>query len=259
MSGYEFECLKLDIKENGQREPIIIHDGMILDGGNRYRACVDLGIEPEFMKFGGGESIAAYVLSANLHRRHLTPGQQASIVACVQDWGKAQTSSRPKKGCNVAPLSTSKDRATQSGASVRTQKSADKVAKADPKLAAQVARGEVSLPQAVKRVSKKTKPKKVAEPALPQEDPPEEYPDESPSDDEMQESIAAEAEQLEYIKQLLCSDDPLAQSIKDVVQYKAVARIATERFNGLQNERNELIRMVKSLRRKIDALEKAAK
>lgn len=150
LSGYEFECLKLDIKENGQREPIIIHDGMILDGGNRYRACVDLNIEPQTMQFAGG-NIVTYVLSANLHRRHLSAGQQAAIVSCVQDWAKAQTSSRPKKECNVAPLSTAKDRAAQSGASVRTQKSADKIAKADPELAASVARGEISLPQAEKQ------------------------------------------------------------------------------------------------------------
>jgi hypothetical protein len=149
MSGYEFDCLKLDIQENGQREPIITHEGMILDGGNRYAACVELGIEPSLMKFGG-DNLATYVLSANLHRRHLTPGQQAAIVACVQDWSKAQPASRPNKECNVAPLSTSADRAAQSGASIRTQKTADKVAKANPELAKEVARGEKTLPQAEK-------------------------------------------------------------------------------------------------------------
>ena len=150
LSGFEFECLKLDIKENGQREPIIIHEGMILDGGNRYRACIDIGIEPQTVQFSG-KNIVTFVLSANLHRRHLTPGQQAAIVACVQDWAKAQTSSRPKKECNVAPLSTTKDRAAQPGASIRTQKTADKIAKADPELAASVGRGEISLPKAEKQ------------------------------------------------------------------------------------------------------------
>lgn len=163
LSGFEFECLKLDIKENGQREPIIVHDGMILDGGNRYRACVDLGIEPQKMKFSGG-NIVTYVLSTNLHRRHLTPGQQAAIVACVQDWAKAQDHGGARrrvqgatlhletsKECNVAALSKTTDRAAQSGASVRTQKSADKLAKAAPELAASVARGEISLPKAEKQ------------------------------------------------------------------------------------------------------------
>lgn len=159
MSGYEFECLKLDIKDNGQREPIITHDGLILDGGNRYRACVDLGIEPVYMKFGG-ESIAGYVLSANLHRRHLTLGQQASIVACVQDWSKAQSVGKPKSllrnDCVITD--TAKTRAKQSGASHRTQQAADRIAKAAPELAAAVSRGEISLPKATEQAFPKPAP-----------------------------------------------------------------------------------------------------
>lgn len=152
MSGYEFECLKLDIKENGQREPIITHDGMILDGGNRYAACIELGIEPSIIKFGGG-NVATYVLSANLHRRHLLPGQQAAIVSCVQDWSKSQTKGHSANGSMEPFKDTTASRAKQSGVSKSTQKRADAVAKADPKLAAQVARGEVKLQAAVEQVA----------------------------------------------------------------------------------------------------------
>lgn len=42
--------------------------------------------------------IVQFVLSSNLNRRHLMPGQMAVIVAQAQDWGKAQTvASCPKK------------------------------------------------------------------------------------------------------------------------------------------------------------------
>lgn len=151
LTGAEFESLKDDIRENGLREPIIIHDGMILDGGNRYRACLEAGIEPGVMKFGGG-NLVSYVISANLHRRHLTPGQQAAIVASAQDWGKAQKVGNPQLR-NVAQLDTAKDRSSQSGASLRTQQMADKVAKADPDLAKKVGHGEISLPKALKSIS----------------------------------------------------------------------------------------------------------
>lgn len=159
-----FLALTKDIRENGLREPIVVHDGMILDGGNRYRACLQAGVEPTFREFDG-DNLVTFVLSANLHRRHMTAGQQAAIVASAQDWAKAQPASRPEKAGNLAPLSekagnlaglsTVADRAAQSGASERTQRMADKVARKDPGLAAKVARGEVSLPKAVEEVTGK--------------------------------------------------------------------------------------------------------
>lgn len=159
LAGAEFDALVADIRVNGLSQPITTHNGMILDGGNRYRACIEAGVEPTFRKFAG-TNVVTFVLSANLHRRHLSAGQQAAIVASAQDWAQAQPASRPKKECNVAPLSTSASRAAESGASLRTQKMADKVAKADPALAREVGHGTVSLPKAVAQVDgKPSKPK----------------------------------------------------------------------------------------------------
>ena len=39
LTGPDLEELANDIKINGLLTPIVIHDGMILDGGNRYAAC----------------------------------------------------------------------------------------------------------------------------------------------------------------------------------------------------------------------------
>jgi hypothetical protein len=155
MDGAEFDSLVADIKSNGLREPIITHDDMILDGGNRYRACMAAEVAPHFMKFGGG-NLVSYVLSANLHRRHLQPGQHAAIVASMQNWAEAQTHGGNRNSkVQSCTLKTAEDRATQSGASIRTQKSADKVAKADPELAKQVGLGEISLPKAVEKITGK--------------------------------------------------------------------------------------------------------
>lgn len=102
-------------------------------------------------EFDGG-NIVSFVLSANLHRRHMTPGQQAAIVASAQDWAQAHPAHRTKEAGNVATFSTTADRSAQSGASARTQRMADQVAKADPELAQKVAHGEVSLPKAAEQV-----------------------------------------------------------------------------------------------------------
>jgi ParB-like chromosome segregation protein Spo0J len=161
VTGAEFDALVADIKANGLSQPITLHDGMILDGGNRYRACLEAGIEPHFTTFDGG-NIVAFVLSANLHRRHLSAGQQAAIVASAQDWAKAQVAgsnqhkARAESGSAILhDLSSAAGRAAESGASLRTQKMADKVAKADPELAKQVGHGLVSLPAAVEQLTGK--------------------------------------------------------------------------------------------------------
>lgn len=168
LSGPEFDSLVADIRENSQREPIVVHDGMILDGGNRYRACLEAGVEPQTMAFGGGD-LVSFVLSANLHRRHLSPGQQAAIVASAQDWAKAQTRGGDRGNQHAvakvdqSTLATVATRASAAGVGRDTQLRADKVAKADPALAKKVAHGEISLPEAVRQVT--GKPKKIKEPA----------------------------------------------------------------------------------------------
>lgn len=150
--GPEFEALKVDILTNGLRQPIVLHHGLILDGGNRYRACIEAGVEPETIEFAGG-NLVSFVLSANMHRRHLTPGQQAAIVASAQDWATAQPVGRPEKSGNVAGLNSVADRAAQSGASERTQRMADSIARQSPDLARQVAHGEISLSKALEQLA----------------------------------------------------------------------------------------------------------
>jgi N6-adenosine-specific RNA methylase IME4 len=84
MADDEFEALKADIAANGLREPIWLHpDGRILDGRNRYRACCDLGLVPEYKTWDGNGSLAAFVVSLNLHRRHLSSSQRAMIALDV--------------------------------------------------------------------------------------------------------------------------------------------------------------------------------
>lgn len=79
MSEEEFRELKNDIKDNGLIEPIWLHDGQIIDGRNRYKACSQLGIKPAFTEYKGDGSLAAFVVSLNLKRRHLNESQKAFV------------------------------------------------------------------------------------------------------------------------------------------------------------------------------------
>ena len=79
MEDEKFDKFKDDIKQNGQLEPIITFDNQILDGLNRYRACTELGITPNFIEYKGKDPLH-YVISVNVHRRHMTPSQLAMVA-----------------------------------------------------------------------------------------------------------------------------------------------------------------------------------
>jgi len=53
MDGIDFDNLKKDLTDNGfdKTRPIILHEGKILDGRNRFKACNELSINPFFEKF----------------------------------------------------------------------------------------------------------------------------------------------------------------------------------------------------------------
>ena len=157
-----FAALVEDIRANGLREPITLHDGMILDGGNRYRACLEAGVEPTFQNFAGG-NVASYVLSANLHRRHLTAPQRSVIVKAVSDFSQAHPPHRVaaahKEGCNVSPFSTVDERAALADVSPRTQQKVERVTQAAPDMAAKLLSGEVKLKDALEQVTGKKRAK----------------------------------------------------------------------------------------------------
>jgi ParB-like chromosome segregation protein Spo0J len=82
MSEAEIDALAEDIKENGQREPITVYQGQILDGRNRDEACHRAGVDPVTVEYTGDDP-AAFVTSANLHRRHLKQAQKQEVIAKV--------------------------------------------------------------------------------------------------------------------------------------------------------------------------------
>lgn len=85
LSEQEMHEMADDIVTYGQREPIVLLDGKILDGRNRYAACVFAEVEPVLVDYDGDDPLG-FVLSLNLHRRHLSESQRAMVAARLVDW-----------------------------------------------------------------------------------------------------------------------------------------------------------------------------
>jgi len=98
MSDEEFAALKDDIRQHGQRDPIWTHDGKIIDGRNRYRACSELGIEPLTREWDSNGSLVSFILSLNLHRRHLSSSQKAVIALDVEKHLATEAKERQRQG-----------------------------------------------------------------------------------------------------------------------------------------------------------------
>jgi ParB-like chromosome segregation protein Spo0J len=86
LEGQDFADLVADIRENGlrQEEDIDVDvAGRIIDGRNRYLACIEAGVEPRFYtrRFREEAALAAFIISKNVHRRHLTAEQKRDLIA----------------------------------------------------------------------------------------------------------------------------------------------------------------------------------
>lgn len=79
IEGEDFESLVEDIKKFGQLEEGALFKGKILDGRNRYRACKILNIPFRAKEYSGKMDPLDYIISQNLHRRHLNIAQRSEI------------------------------------------------------------------------------------------------------------------------------------------------------------------------------------
>lgn len=87
----ELETLANDVRQHGLLQPITLHEGAILDGRNRLRACAIAGVQPTFAEWNGqGESPTAWVLAVNVRRRHLNETQRAVVAAKAQPLMEAE-------------------------------------------------------------------------------------------------------------------------------------------------------------------------
>ena len=130
-----------------------------LDGRNRYRACEELGIEPDWEMYEGDDPVA-YVISANLKRWHLSTSQRAMIAEKLANLQEG----RPEKTAGSQAVSQS-DAAKKLKVSRDSVQKAKKVrAEAEPEVIEAVEKGEVNLSTAAELAKVKRPPSEQRSP-----------------------------------------------------------------------------------------------
>lgn len=146
----ELQEIADDITEHGQREPILLHpDGSIIDGRNRYRACMLAGVPYRYEIWDGNGDLMSLSISLNLHRRHLSTSQRAMIAATLANTSHGGNN---KQGANLhlATL-TIDDAADAMKVSARSAKDARSVSNNGVDgLSNMVSAGDVSVSAAAK-------------------------------------------------------------------------------------------------------------
>lgn len=144
LEGAAREELKADIRKNGVREPIVFMGEYILDGRNRYDIARELGIEYPRIEYEGDDPLG-YVISHNLHRRHLTESQRAMVASKLAKLTHGGDR-RSDQAANL-PVGPTQARAAEmlnvSERAVRTAKTVQE--QGAPELIAAVEQGQVSV------------------------------------------------------------------------------------------------------------------
>jgi ParB-like chromosome segregation protein Spo0J len=167
MEGDDLAALAEDIRKHGLREPIVVLDGDVLDGRNRLRACEMAGVEPAFREIDlDGQSPTEYVISENLHRRHLTTSQRAAVAVEALPMLEAEGLERQREGgrnkvpANLREAPRQRESTTRAAKTVRVSgrivTEAKAVKEASPETFEEVKAGEMTVHAAAKKLGRKS-------------------------------------------------------------------------------------------------------
>jgi hypothetical protein len=162
MESRDLESLAADIAKNGLQNPIVLLDGQILDGVQRQAACERANIVPNYSHFENlpewkrKAGPLAFVVSQNLHRRHLTQSQRAAIAAELATMRQgARTDLQPSA---KLPEVSQPQAAKLLKVSPRSVRAAKKVLREAPAKFEAVKSGKTTVSKAADELKPRTKP-----------------------------------------------------------------------------------------------------
>ena len=150
VEGEEFDRLVADIRERGQEIPIVVtEDEEILDGRNRWRACEEIGVLPDKEIYSGDDPLS-YVISLNLHRRHLNESQRDMVGAKLANMGEG----RPSNTTPIGAVSQSAAAAMLNVSKRGIQRAIKVINEAETEVIEAVEQGRLAVSQAAQIANK---------------------------------------------------------------------------------------------------------
>lgn len=262
LTAEEYTGLERDIVKHGILSPIIVWNGVIVDGHNRYAIAQahrfpDAAIPTKEMKFDSNDQALSWILKHQLGRRNLTDFQRNEIALKYEDIIGRQMKERQRAagGDKVSEKArTASDQMIHSGQNTTTRKELAKIAgtsegsvqrtklileKGTPEQIEQVRKGEVSIGGMVREIKGKQSAE-IKKPSEPKEPKPLE-----PAEDFLKRSRA----------EAMAAETRTAIGVISVQAQK----ITKDRLNGLSEiyKKKELEEAINQVRSMIDNCQRA--
>ena len=170
LTDEEYEGLRDSILHEGCRDALVIWDGVLIDGHNRYEICEKYGIPYDTveMEFANRDEAKLWIYTNQLSRRNLLAYQRAVIALEMKSFfaEKAKENQRggqggillSQKSVEAKSVDTQKELAKVAGVSHDTIAKVEKIeAKATPEVKEQLRKGGMSINQAYKDIKREEK------------------------------------------------------------------------------------------------------
>ena len=260
MSDSDFQALQDSIMNIGVQMPIVIFEGQVIDGWNRYRAATALGMDCPTTPFDESIDPVEFVKAMNDARRHITGSQRAIAIVAIHGWKPV---GRPQNNVEATSTLTQEAMAAEAGVSKKTIQQAQAAQKAG--LAEKVKSGEMTVEQASNvakgkpaKAAKKDKPAPKPAPVVePEIEAPPEYTELDAAHDQISELqaelvVARMGDIPEEEKQQAAG--LIAELHAEIKTLNATLAAVTLSRDTLMEERAQMLRQMKAQRAEIDRL-----
>jgi ParB-like chromosome segregation protein Spo0J len=159
MSAEDFEAFVESMLKLGQKEPVSVFNGQLIDGHHRALACKRLNVPIMGVEWDQVGTLEDFVIAKNVQRRQLTQAQRAAIAVAflpkLKEEALARMTSGKSNHTEALPQGTAADIAgNKLGVSGKSVSAAEKIKAGSEELFQQVLNGTLSIPKAQKLAEK---------------------------------------------------------------------------------------------------------